>query len=360
MSQRFSLFVALLVVGGCGKKLDGVTGWTASQTNTCAITGDKVVCWGSDFGKASAVPIVGAEDAVEIANDSDTFYWRTSAGAVYAFSSDFINLREKVDPRSGKVAIVPIVASGAYALAGNGVYFVATGTTNERRRFALSPAPPAPPTVTQFDAIPHGTDPQSRSRPVGDGSLRDGVLTVPDLSIAQGPDRVLTGRFVDRTGVNSRTHFLSDETGAVFAFDGGTDPAKFLRKINELQGATSVIDAGDLRCAVFAGELRCSGNRRALAGATADGEATWKLVPIPFDEPIREVGVGVGWLQNGFYESRVDSWAPRPPKRIPIYGFVAAVTASGAIYQWGDSDYGALNGKEGFVKEPMRIKLRRF
>ena len=356
--QRFSVFAALLVLGGCGKKLDGVTGWAASQTNTCAITGGKVVCWGSDFGKASAVPLVGAEDAVEIANDNSTFYWRTGAGAVYAFSSNFTNLKAGIDPRRGKVAIVPILGSGAYALAENGVYLVATETTNERRRFALLPAPPARPTVTGFDPIPLAAGPRSRPRPVGDGYLRDGELAMPDVSIAHGPDRVLTGRFVDRTGVNSRTHFVSDETGAVFAFQGRNAGEHILREIAELKGATSVVDTGDLRCAVFAGELRCSGNRRALGGATADGEATWKLVALPFDEPIREVGVGVGWILGGYPSgfTRKESKATR----IETYGFVVAITTSGNVYQWGDSDYGALNGEEGFVKEPMRVKLRRF
>lgn len=359
MSRRVPLVAALLFLAGCGKKLDGVSGWAASQTNTCVITGGKIICWGSDFGKGSAVPIVGAEDAVEIASDNSTFYWRTGAGAVYAFSSNFVNLRENVDTRRGKVAILPIAASGAYALAENGVYLVTVGTRSERRRFALSPAPPAPPTVTYFDPIPLA---QTGARPVGDGYLRDGVLAMPDVSIAHGPDEVVDGRrFVDRTGVNSRTHFLSDETGAVFAFQGRSSPEP-LREIAELRGATSVVDTGDLRCAVFAGELRCSGNRRALAGATANGEATWKLVAIPFNERIREIGAGVGWLQNGFYESQVDSWAPRPPKErdLGVSGFVVAITERGNVYQWGDSDYGAINGKEGFVKEPFLVKIRRF
>jgi|GEM_PF-6465503 len=361
MSRRVPLVAALLFLAGCGKKLDGVSGWAASQTNTCVITGGKIICWGSDFGKGSAVPIVGAEDAVEIASDNSTFYWRTGAGAVYAFSSNFVNLRENVDTRRGKVAILPIAASGAYALAENGVYLVTVGTRSERRRFALSPAPPAPPTVTYFDPIPLA---QTGAHPIGDGYLRDGVLAMPDVSIAHGPDEVVDGRrFVDRTGVNSRTHFVSDETGAVFAFQGRSSPEP-LREIAELRGATSVVDTGDLRCAVFAGELRCSGNRRALAGATANalagatanGEATWKLVPIPFDKPIREVGVGVGWILGGY----PSGFTRKEPKaaRIETYGFVVAITERGNVYQWGDSDYGALNGAEGFVRKPMRITLR--
>lgn len=375
--------MALLVLGGCRRKLDGVGGWAASQTNTCAITGGKIVCWGSDFGKSSAVPLAGVEDAVEIANDNSTFYWRTGAGAVFAFSSNFINLEAGIDPRRGKVAIVPIVGSGAYGLAENGVYLVATETTNERRRFALLPAPPARPTVTHFDPIPLAAGPRSRPRAVGDGYLRDGELAMPDVRIAHGPDRsrpstdpvtegsretagplrhgpdrVLAGRFVDRTGVNSHTHFVSDETGTVFAFQGRNAGEHILREISELKGATSVVDTGDLRCAVFAGELRCSGNRRALGGATADGEATWKLVALPFDEPIREVGVGVGWVGGGYPNgvTRPDS----SKKSLEVSGFVVAITASGAFYQWGDSDYGALNGNQGFVKEPMLVKLRRF
>lgn len=349
--QRFSVFAALLVLGGCGKKLDGVTGWAASQTNTCAITGGKVVCWGSDFGKASAVPIVGAEDAVEIANDNSTFYWRTGAGAVYAFSSNFTNLKAGIDPRRGKVAIVPVVASGAFALGAGGDYFVAAGKTSERRRFGLAPVPPAPPEVTHVDANDLGRRPPTRARPLGFGYLRDGELLMPD-------QRPLEGRFVDRTGVNSQTHFVSDGTGAVFAFQDRSGRDDALREIAELKGATSVVDTGDLRCAVFAGELRCSGNRRALGGATADGEATWKLVALPFDEPIREVGVGVGWILGDY----PGAFTRKEPKatRIETYGFVVAITTSGAVYQWGDSDYGALNGKEGFVKEPMRVKLRRF
>jgi hypothetical protein len=352
MSHYFRLFAAALLLGGCGKKLDGVTGWAASQTNTCVITGGKIVCWGSDFGKSSAVPLAGVEDAVEIANDHDTFYWRTGAGAVYAFSSNFINLDTKIDPRRGKVAIIPIVASGACALGAGGDYFVAAGKTSERRRFGLAPVPPALPKVIHVDTNDLGRRPPTRARPLGFGYLRDGELLMPDQSPLAG------GPFVDRTGVNSQTHFVSDGTGAVFAFPDRFARDSALREIPELKGATSVVDTGDLRCAVFAGELRCSGNRRALGGATADGEATWKLVPLPFDEPIREVGVGIGWILGG-YPGAFTRTEPKAT-RIETYGFVVAITTSGAVYQWGDSDYGALNGKEGFVKEPMRVKLRRF